>query len=163
MDWKSLFFSFRGRVNRAKYWLALLIIIVAGIILGGIRIIVEQGSEVVGEQGPEDSVAGLVMLAVATLAVLAVSLTFLVGGLAVAAKRLHDRDKSAWWLLVFYLLPGLLALIGAGFSIATETWLALGLLGAMALAINIWAFIELGCLRGTPGPNQYGPDPLANS
>jgi uncharacterized membrane protein YhaH (DUF805 family) len=25
----------------------------------------------------------------------------------------------------------------------------------------IWALVELGCLRGTPGRNQYGDDPLA--
>jgi uncharacterized membrane protein YhaH (DUF805 family) len=27
-------------------------------------------------------------------------------------------------------------------------------------AISIWAFVELGFLRGTPGTNRYGPDPL---
>ena len=30
----------------------------------------------------------------------------------------------------------------------------------VAFAITVWAFVELGCLRGTVGPNQYGPDPL---
>jgi uncharacterized membrane protein YhaH (DUF805 family) len=25
---------------------------------------------------------------------------------------------------------------------------------------NIWAFVELGCLKGTAGPNKYGDDPL---
>lgn len=163
MDWKSLFFSFRGRVNRAKYWLALLIILIVSVVLRGIRLIVEQNWDVVGELDTGDSVAGLVTLSVITLVVLAVSLTCLVAGLAVAAKRLHDRDKSAWWLLLFYLLPGVLAVTGAGVGMATESWLAFALLVAVALAISIWAFIELGCLRGTVGPNQYGPDPLAKS
>ena len=36
------------------------------------------------------------------------------------------------------------------------------MLSLAAAAIAIWAFVELGCLRGTPGPNQYGPDPLGN-
>ncbi len=158
MDWKSLFFSFRGRINRAKYWLALLMLIIAEIVLAGIRVIVEHGLEVVA-----DSIAGLVVLFVVSLAVLAVGLALLVTGLAVAAKRLHDRDKSAWWLLIFYLLPGVLATIGTGVSMATDSWFAVGLFGAVALAISIWAFIELGCLRGTLGPNRYGPDPLANN
>jgi uncharacterized membrane protein YhaH (DUF805 family) len=162
MDWKTLFFSFRGRVNRAKYWLALLVILIVSAVFKGIRIIVVYNWEVVGEQDMADSVGGLVTLSVITLVVLAVSLTCFVAGLAIAAKRLHDRDKSAWWLLLFYLLPGVLAVTGAGASMATESWLALGLLGAIALAISIWALIELGCLRGTPGANQYGPDPLAN-
>jgi uncharacterized membrane protein YhaH (DUF805 family) len=30
-------------------------------------------------------------------------------------------------------------------------------------AISIWACVELGCLRGTAGPNRYGPDPLASA
>jgi uncharacterized membrane protein YhaH (DUF805 family) len=29
--------------------------------------------------------------------------------------------------------------------------------------ILIWAVIELGCLRGTPGANRYGPDPLVTA
>jgi len=161
MDWKS-FFSFRGRINRAKYWLVLLILIIAEIILRGIHFLVEQGWDVVTEQAPEDSIAGLVTLVIVSLVVLAISLTLFVAGLAAAIKRLHDRDKSAWWLLVFYLLPGVLAVTGAGVSWATESWVALGLLGAAAFGISIWAFIELGCLRGTQGVNRYGPDPLAN-
>ena len=53
--------------------------------------------------------------------------------LAVSVKRWHDRDKSGWWVLI-----NLLPVIG---------WL--------------WALIDNGLLRGTPGPNRYGEDPLA--
>jgi len=34
MDWWSFFFSFRGRMNRAKYWLALLIFFIVDTMLG---------------------------------------------------------------------------------------------------------------------------------
>jgi uncharacterized membrane protein YhaH (DUF805 family) len=44
-------------------------------------------------------------------------------------KRFHDRDKSGWWVLI-----GLIPVIGA-----------------------IWLLIELGFLKGTPGPNRFGP------
>jgi uncharacterized membrane protein YhaH (DUF805 family) len=53
-------------------------------------------------------------------------------GLAVQIKRWHDRDKSAWWALL-----NLIPLIG-----------------------TLWVLIECGFLRGTPGTNRYGPDPL---
>lgn len=53
--------------------------------------------------------------------------------ICVTIKRWHDRDKSGWWILI-----GLIPVIGA-----------------------IWAFIECGCLPGTPGPNRFGADPLA--
>jgi len=35
------------------------------------------------------------------------------------------------------------------------------ILMVVSFAINIWALVELGCLRGTIGGNQYGGDPLA--
>ena len=60
-------------------------------------------------------------------------LLFLYPSLAVYTKRWHDRGKSGWWTLI-----GLVPVIG-----------------------GIWLLVELGFLRGTEGPNQYGNDPLA--
>ena len=65
--------------------------------------------------------------------IIIVSLLFLYPALAVYAKRWHDRGKSGWWTLI-----GLVPIIG-----------------------GIWLLVELGFLRGTEGPNQYGNDPLA--
>src|SRR5438874_595559 len=79
-----------------------------------------------------------------------------ISGLAVGIKRLHDRDKSGWWMLVFYGIPAVLGIVGFYLDEPANT-----LLGLVALLIYIWAFVELGCLRGTIGANQYGPDPLA--
>jgi uncharacterized membrane protein YhaH (DUF805 family) len=52
-------------------------------------------------------------------------------GIIVQIKRWHDRDKSGWWVLI-----NLVPCIG-----------------------GFWSLIECGFLPGTPGPNQYGPDP----
>lgn len=51
--------------------------------------------------------------------------------LAVQVKRWHDRGKSGLWVLV----------------------------NIIPFAGPLIAFVELGCLRGTFGSNQYGPDP----
>ena len=75
-------------------------------------------------------------------------------GLAVATKRLHDRNRSAWWLVPFYALPVVLDGVGGALG---EIGIVLSL---ASFAISIWALVELGFLRGTPGPNPYGPDPL---
>jgi len=77
-----------------------------------------------------------------------------VSSLAVALKRLHDREKSAWWLLLFYLLPALL------YGIANVTEYEGLVFSLAALGISLWALVELGCLRGASGPNPHGPDPL---
>jgi hypothetical protein len=74
--------------------------------------------------------------------------------LALSIKRLHDRDKSAWWLLLFYGVPSILPALGLG-NVSTNVFL-----GSVSAGISIWAFVEIGCLRGTAGPNSYGLDPL---
>ena len=57
------------------------------------------------------------------------ALVSLIPSLIVYIKRFHDRDKSGWWVLI-----ALIPIIGA-----------------------IWLLIELGFLKGTPGPNRFGP------
>jgi uncharacterized membrane protein YhaH (DUF805 family) len=80
-------------------------------------------------------------------------------GFAIHTERLHDRDKSAWWLVMFFLLPGALGQI-AKFAGAIGT-VPHFILALAAFALTIWGFVEIGCLRGTAGANTYGPDPLA--
>jgi uncharacterized membrane protein YhaH (DUF805 family) len=141
MDWTSLLFSFHGRINRAKYWLIILIYVIIGLMLGVIGLALGQG---------------VVMQILGGI----VELVALVSSLAVTTKRLHDRGRSAWWLLVFYLVPGVLTGIGAAIELSSGPMALGGLFTVAGLAIGIWAFVELGCLRGTIGPNPYGPDPL---
>jgi uncharacterized membrane protein YhaH (DUF805 family) len=150
MDWTTLLFSFNGRINRGKYWLAILIYVVVWVvfIVGGL---IWLGGM---------NIDNLFSLAGAGLLLWLIAIIFLIAGtwsgLAVGAKRLHDRDKSGWWVLLFWFGPSIFgswqaATLDGGF-----------ILSLVAAAIAIWAFVELGCLRGTPGPNQYGPDPLGN-
>ena len=132
-DLRSLLFRFSGRINRAKYWTAIgiyFVISVALVLLGTAVIVVTPGS---------------ILPLYVVLAVVGVPL--IISSIAVGIKRLHDRDKTGWWLLVFYLLPNVLsgiAQIGSGN-------LAFRLAG---YAVSIWALIELGVLRGTSGPNR---------
>jgi uncharacterized membrane protein YhaH (DUF805 family) len=81
---------------------------------------------------------------------------------ALMVKRLHDRDRPAW-LAGLFLAPNLIKsvtdLIGVTGNPLAFNILDVLLVG-LAFVINIWAFVELGCLRGTVGTNQYGPDPL---
>ena len=149
MDWWAFFFSFRGRINRAKYWLALLIFTIVGVVQG-------LGGLALGNAVLFQIVNFLIDVAV------------LVASIAVAVKRLHDRDRSAWWLLLFYLGPVVLAGAGGAMMWAgesslglTEDWSLfprLGLLGGLALLV--WGLVEIGFRRGTAGYNRFGPDPL---
>ena len=70
-----------------------------------------------------------------------------------------DQNKSAWWILLFWLLPAVLISVGADIGMSSFG-LPLALAGA---AIVMWAFVEMGCLRGTEGQNAYGADPLPSA
>ena len=80
-------------------------------------------------------------------------------GLALAVKRLHDRDKSAGWLLPFVLLPSLLAQV-AFRMVAESSGLGTAILPAAAAALlALWGFVEIALMPGTEGSNRFGPDP----
>ena len=102
--------------------------------------------------------------AIATFATLGVLIVaYLVFAMAVTVKRRHDRNKSAWWLIPFFLIPQLGQMI-TNDELKPNLTLALsarlGLL-LFSLALSLWGFVELGILPGTNGDNRYGADPLA--
>ena len=80
--------------------------------------------------------------------------------LALVFRRLHDRNKSGWWILPFYLAPVTLAL-AARAMLDKGANLAGGLAALAELALWLWAFVEVGLLSGTRGKNRFGPDPRA--
>jgi uncharacterized membrane protein YhaH (DUF805 family) len=143
MDWTTLLFGFTGRINRSKYWLAFFIWIVAWVGLSFIWTgILVSASRAVG-----------LSIYFATLVCIFLGAW---SGLAVGVKRLHDREKSGWWILLFWLGPSALS----GWHTAMPNLGGGFVLLLAAAAIAIWALIELGCLRGTLGQNKYGRDPL---
>ncbi|MDB5629777.1 MAG: hypothetical protein JWQ51_2117 [Tardiphaga sp.] len=149
MDWTHLLFSFRGRINRGKYWLAILIYTVAWVAFVGTSIAM-IGSNTddlfkLAGAGLLIWLAGLVLLLVGTWS-----------GFATGIKRLHDRDKSGWWILLFWLGPSVLG----GIQATTNNPAVSLTMGFGSAALAIWGLIELGVLRGSAGPNLYGRDPL---
>jgi uncharacterized membrane protein YhaH (DUF805 family) len=126
---------FPGRAARSEFWwfalFQFLVALVINIVLGGfIRGMMRPDMMAQGPMGG-GSVFGFVL---AMLVVYAFMVLNLIPGLAVAARRLHDRDMSALWLFIAF-LP---------------------LIGSIALLV-------IFCLPGTQGPNRFGPDPKGNA
>jgi uncharacterized membrane protein YhaH (DUF805 family) len=122
-NWKLVvlerYAKFDGRAGRAEFWwyvLANIVLYVAALILLGIGFGIATGLGVV-----------------VTLLAGALYLALLIPSIAVAIRRLHDTDKSGWWLLIGLIPFGGLVLL---FFYAQE---------------------------GTPGPNMFGagPEPAA--
>jgi uncharacterized membrane protein YhaH (DUF805 family) len=103
------FADFSGRARRSEFWWWALAYVIGSIIVGAI-------DQVLGNK-----ILGWIYI-----------LAALVPGLAVAARRLHDTDRSGWWLLL--IIP---IVIG---------WIVL-----------LIFYIP----EGTPGDNKYGPSPKA--
>jgi uncharacterized membrane protein YhaH (DUF805 family) len=147
MTMPQLLFSFSGRINRALYW---------GVFLGTVEFalyalgaIAALPVAVVAGDIVELALVGVILTGFFTPLLW---ITFVVG-----AKRLHDRNKSAWWLLLYYVLPLILQLPLLLNDVPQKAKLVLLVIG---IAIYIWGFVELAFLRGTVGPNRFGPDLL---
>ncbi len=99
--------GFEGRASRSEYWYWTLFTIVATIAAGFM-----------------DSIVGLGFFSGI------VSLGLFLPSLAVAFRRIHDIDRTAWWILLSFTIIG-------------------------GIVLLVWF-----CLRGTTGPNRFGPDSL---
>lgn len=130
----SNYTTFSGRASRSQFWWWYLFVVVVGVILNIIDSIIGWGigkSEItLNDQVFQNPGVGILAL-IFWLAVF-------IPTLAVMARRLHDTDRSGWWILWGYLLALVCCI---GFIILLVFWIQ----------------------RGTPGDNKYGADPLAGS
>lgn len=149
MNLTTLLFSFQGRVNRAKYWLVALIYLAVFIVCFVLTFIGLGISSAISSTG-----ALVSYLLVAILVI--VSLLAIWSSIAVGIKRLHDRDQSGWWMLVFWGVSTIVSLLQEAATTPSSKFI----LGIGSLAVTVWIIVELGCLRGTQGPNRFGSDPL---
>ena len=99
--------NFEGRASRSAYWWWFLFAILAS-----------AAANIL------DAILGIPLFSVI------VGLGLLLPGLAVGVRRLHDTDRSGWWILI-----GLIPLIG--------------------LIVLLVFFVQ----ESDPGPNKYGPPP----
>jgi uncharacterized membrane protein YhaH (DUF805 family) len=93
-----------------------------------------------------------------------VDLAFTYPEFAVAVKRVHDRNLPVWLLGVFFAANAALDLLtvlrwDTGDDKPTILWTVIAI---PFLVLALALIIELGFRKGTTGPNQYGPDPLAS-
>jgi uncharacterized membrane protein YhaH (DUF805 family) len=148
--------DFSGRAPRPEYWWYLLGLVVAFVVARIVDDIIGLGHMVLYAYGP--------------LAVL-LWLATLVPNLAVGVRRLHDTNRSGWWILLPIIPYALAILIGGpamlgGMAAGGGAGLVAGmaLAGLLMLTGFICAIVLLVfmVLPGTPGDNRYGPNPYGN-
>ena len=107
------YIGFGGRARRKEYWMFILVNFIFALVLSIVDKIL--GWEWASGEGVLTSIYGLFIL---------------LPSWAVQFRRLHDTDRSAWWLLLL-----LIPIVG---------WIVI---------------LIFNCQSGTPGENRFGPDP----
>jgi uncharacterized membrane protein YhaH (DUF805 family) len=145
--------EFSGRSRRMEYWMWTLFMFLIWMVFL-VLIVAIAGAALMGGGNPVGSMMAMGggILIIGALALL-VWLALLIPSIAVGVRRLHDTERSGWWLGGLILLDILNAVVrnsvGGGLSMIFS-------LALVALAIAVLVFM---CLDGTKGPNKYGPDP----
>lgn len=167
MEWMLMplkrYAEFSGRSRRTEFWMWVLFQFLLGI--GFMVLMMALGGAAVMSGDPTQMMAvGGIAMIIYVLWIL-VSLAFFIPNLAVTIRRLHDTNRSGWWVMAFwgpYLLM-IMATVMAGTSAAAGgTGMAggmLSLVAMLALAVGGITLLVFMFLEGTRGPNDYGPDP----
>lgn len=149
---KVLYTTTDGRLSRKEWWIGVVGLIIASIVLSIILGMVGLG----GASGWGQLIAYVILF---------------YPGWCIGIKRRQDRDNNATDFKVLMGLSGLLTLLqafgigvtmtdmGNGIVMPTpDMWMSV--LYLLLGIFGIYMLVQLGFLRGTPGPNTYGPDPL---
>lgn len=150
---KALLTTTDGRIGRQQWWIGIVVLIVISIIASIVLSILSFGNAAV----------------MAWFGVL-INLALIWPSYCVGIKRRHDRDNNGTDLKILIagsVLLNLLTATGIGSSMTDmggvmmpvpSIWL--GALNVIFAIFAIYMLVQLGFLKGTAGPNNYGPDPL---
>ncbi|MFV0369808.1 MAG: DUF805 domain-containing protein [Hyphomicrobiaceae bacterium] len=151
MSWKTLFFSFDGRIGRKQWWQAMVPLLFVSVTLAFLANPRAWFFDDIARAGP-------------TLAETLLNIAFLIPQTAICVKRFNDRNwpqilpySYAFVFLIFVLLDHNRII----FARHTPSQLDIAFVASLA-AIAAVVIIDNGFMRGTVGPNQYGPDPLSH-
>jgi uncharacterized membrane protein YhaH (DUF805 family) len=155
----QLLFGFHGRINRAQYWLSCFVIGVLGFAgYGTIMLMAMQAGTAAAKSG-----AQLQSMLAASILIVPFSAALAWAGFATQVKRFHDRGRSGFLTLIpmaiivvaaFSVIGALIS--GAPYQVVAKTLEPFIFAG---WAVNLWFFIDLGCLPSVEGPNKYGNPP----
>lgn len=148
--------DFSGRAPRAEYWWYVLALVVAYIVVAIIEGVLGIHRMIAGMYGP---ISALLWLAT------------IIPSIAVGVRRLHDVDRTGWWILLPAIPEALMIIMalmtagavaaGGGFGAAMGGLAITALLGLVAL-IGAIVVLVFSVMPGTKGPNRFGADPYGS-
>ena len=169
--------GFEGRLNRQRWWisaivLAVVVIVISLVILPLIGLGLMPAIPAINANTTAGDVAGIIgaSRAKAGWVSLVLFIIVLYPSATIAIKRRHDRNNSGLDVWIYFGLTVIVQLINAlGIGMSTmdvggTTIPVPGpIISGLGIILGIYAIyllVVLGFLKGTAGPNNYGPDPL---
>ena len=128
--------SFKGRASRSEFWWFCLFTLLINIAV---------------------AIVGAIAPALASIISAVLGLWLLLPTLGISTRRLHDRNFSGWWQV----LPLAAVLPAVAGAVLEADWLLM--LAGCAAGLASLGLLIFYALKGTAGPNRYGPDPLDGS
>jgi uncharacterized membrane protein YhaH (DUF805 family) len=164
--------EFSGRSSRAEFWWFFLFLMISYFLVWFLLVAVAGTT---AASGTQPSLALVGAFGVASIFMVLFWLALLIPSIAVQVRRLHDTNRSGWWLGGFYLLYGgyfvlIFGMMGALMATAASgngtppTLPGSGMFtGIMVFGLVMFvymiALLVFYCLPGTRGPNRFGDDP----
>ena len=156
MEWMLMplrrYAEFSGRSRRKEYWMFALLLVLIYLVFAVLMVTVGAGAFMAMAAGGGGLAAGALgggaMLVFGLFAIFI--LAIIIPSIAVAVRRLHDTDRSGWWILL-PLVPNVLGIVAGDGAIAM-------ILSVVSFGLSI-ALLVFYCLPGTRGPNRFGADP----
>lgn len=140
--------SVRGRIGRGSWWIGFAVTVAASV--AG-SLVIDPG---IWTAEPPRAPVGLLALWEILLVAPATAIT---------VKRFNDRDWPNWLgyavgaVDILFIVAQQYGFVIEPEAASIQEQLVFGLIGA----VWIFALIDNGFLKGTPGPNRYGPVPRA--
>ena len=172
--------DFSGRSRRMEYWMWQVFKLIVGTIfmilffsIFGAAFYTLAGAKDPSQLDPNQLIAVGGGMLILCMIYMVFALGILIPDIAVAVRRLHDTNRTGWWVLapvVPYLIGVVTMVVTVGVAggmqpgaeignslVATVGIISLvSMLATLALALTLLIFMFID---GTPGPNRYGPDP----
>lgn len=159
--------NFSGRARRAEYWwfFLFLVLVNIGVQVAFVVQLWRDPALAAALQDPQRLPLWLKqnegLMSYSWGALLAYALLAWLPQLSVTVRRLHDTDRSGWFIFMptVVAIGAVVACLFVGFRAGPESLPLLLLVLSAPLVASIW-FLVVMCLPGTRGPNRFGPDPV---
>ena len=93
------YFDFSGRSRRKEYWMFFILYLICYIVAGILDVQLGFATTTSTSEFGDGTASASFNMQGGMLTMI-VALVFLIPNLAVAVRRMHDNDKSGWWILV---------------------------------------------------------------